>query len=120
MDDIWYMIPGFNGYEINKSGQVRSMKMMYADPGHIMKQNKYGYYTLSNNENKRIRISYDELYDITFNSGEKMYTRIDKEVYMGSRNKFVKREPIRDDTPTSLNFSNCIEEVLIRPIYYDL
>ena len=37
---LWYMIEGFNGYEINKEGVVRSMKMMNADPGHLLKLDK--------------------------------------------------------------------------------
>lgn len=40
---IWYMIDGFNGYEINENGDVRSMKMMWKDPGHLLKKDKYGY-----------------------------------------------------------------------------
>ena len=41
-NDIWFYIPGFNGYQINKEGLVRSMKMMYKNPGHILKKDKSG------------------------------------------------------------------------------
>ena len=84
---MWYMIKGFNGYEINEQGVVRSMKMMNANPGHLLKQDKHGYYTLSNDENKRVRISPQQLLDIVFNSGNPLIPRNENAVYMGSRNK---------------------------------
>ena len=84
---LWYMIEGFNGYEINEEGQVRSMKMMHKNPGHLLKPDKYGYYSLSNNENKRVRISPQELLDIVFNSGKPLKPRNENAVYMGGRNK---------------------------------
>lgn len=84
---MWYMIKGFNGYEINDEGIVRSMKMMYANPGHILKKDKHGYYTLSNNENKRVRMLPQQLLDIVFNSDEPPMVRPDDAVYMGGRNK---------------------------------
>lgn len=83
----WYMIEGFNGYEINKDGQVRSMKMMYANPGRLLKMDKHGYYTLSNNENKRVRIHKDELLRIVFHSGLDLVPRPENAVYLGGRNK---------------------------------
>ena len=83
----WYMIEGFNGYEINKNGVVRSMKMMNADPGHLLKKDKYGYYTLTNNFNKRIRISPEKLLDIVFNQGNPLRPRPDNAIYLGGRNK---------------------------------
>ena len=84
---LWYMIEGFNGYEINKNGDVRSMKMMNADPGHLMKLDKYGCYTLSNNFNKRVRITPKELLDIVFNSGNPLRPRPEDSIYLGGRNK---------------------------------
>ena len=56
-NDIWFYIPGFNGYQINKEGLVRSMKMMYKNPGHILKKDKSGKYTLTNDNNERARAS---------------------------------------------------------------
>lgn len=84
---IWYMIEGFNGYEINKEGVVRSMKMMKSNPGHLLKQNKYGEYTLTNNRNERVRVTPRELLDIVFNSGHELRPRNENDVYLGSRNK---------------------------------
>lgn len=83
---IWYMIKGFNGYEINEKGQVRSMKMMNADPGHLLKLNN-GYYTLSDNQNKRVRRTPQQLLDIVFNNGLPLIPRNEEFIYMGGRNK---------------------------------
>lgn len=84
---MWYMIEGFNGYEINEEGIVRSMKMMYANPGHHLKLSKEGYYTLSNNENKRVRKTPKELVNLVFHSGKPLIPRDENAVYLGSRNK---------------------------------
>ena len=93
---IWYMIEGFNGYEINKDGVVRSMKMMNAKPGHHIKlydEDKDGnpidppYYILSNNFNKRVKMTPEELLNIVFHSGLPLKPRKEEAVYMGSRNK---------------------------------
>lgn len=88
---MWYMIEGFNGYEINEEGIVRSMKMMNANPGHQIKlYRKYeddAYYILSNNFNKRVKMTQKQLLDIVFNSGLPLVTRQDNAIYMGSRNK---------------------------------
>lgn len=83
----WYMIEGFNGYELNENGVVRSMKMMNANPGHLLKKDDYGYYTLSNNENKRVRIHPNELLNIVFHSGHPLRPRPDNAIYLGGRNK---------------------------------
>lgn len=83
----WFMIEGFNGYELNENGEVRSMKMMHANPGHLLKQDKNGDYTLSNNENKRVKISPEELLHIVFHSGHPLRPRPDNAIYMGGRNK---------------------------------
>lgn len=84
---LWYMIEGFNGYEINEEGTVRSMKMMNANPGHLLKLDKHGYYTISNNENKRVRKTPEELVKLVFHSGLPLKPRNEEAVYLGSRNK---------------------------------
>lgn len=84
---LWYMIEGFNGYEINKDGVVKSMKRMYACPGHILKKDDDGYYTLTNNRNKRIKIKPEKLLDIVFNQGHELRPREQEYIYMGGRNK---------------------------------
>lgn len=107
----WYMIEGFNGYEINERGNVRSMKMMYADPGHLLKLDKSGRYTLSNNENKRVKITPKELLDIVFNSGHDLVIRPDDAVYLGGRNKhFYFDEGVNPkyNNPYRMDFSSLI------------
>ena len=87
---LWYMIEGFNGYEINEDGVVRSMKMMNANPGHCIKLYTDGfepYYILSDNFNKRVRKTQRELLDLVFNSGLPLKPRNENAVYMGGRNK---------------------------------
>lgn len=108
---LWYMIEGFNGYEINEEGIVRSMKMMNANPGHLLKLDKYGYYTLSDNKNKRVRRTPQQLIDLVFNSGLPLKPRNENAVYMGSRNKhFYFDEGIypKEDNNYKMDFSKFI------------
>ncbi len=87
---LWYMIDGFNGYEINEDGIVRSMKMMNANPGHHLKlytDKKEPYYILSNNFNKRVKVTQKELLYIVFNSGKPLKPRNEDAIYLGGRNK---------------------------------
>lgn len=109
---IWYMIDGFNGYEINENGDVRSMKMMWKNPGHLLKKDKYGYYTLTNNFNKRVRISPEELLRIVFHSGNPLRPRPEDAVYLGGRNKrFYFDEgiyPTPDSNTVKVDFSQFI------------
>ena len=88
----WRMIPGFNGYEINREGVVRSMKNMNADPGHILKRDGTKY-TLSDNFNNRVRMDYRVLLEIAYS--ERRYDRQENQVYTGSRNKGVRKETPR-------------------------
>lgn len=85
--NIWYHIPGYNGYQINRKGEVRSMKMMWSDPGHLLKRNKYGSYTLTNNQNKRVTVQPKVLLDATFNGVGDPIAVMEHDVYLGGRNK---------------------------------
>lgn len=108
---MWYMIEGFNGYELNEQGVVRSMKMMWKNPGHVLKLDKYGCYTLTNNFNKRVRITPKELLKIVFDSGHPLKPRPDNAVYMGGRNKkFYYDEGVypKDGKPAMMDFSQFI------------
>ena len=107
----WYMIKGFNGYEINEQGTVRSMKMMNANPGYLIKLHKKGYYTLSNNENKRVKMTPGELLSIVFHEGNELVPRPDDAIYLGSRNKhFYFDEGVNPkyDNPYRMDFSSLI------------
>ena len=64
---IWYRIPGFPGYEItdiNGSTLIRSFKQRkkYAF-GTVVKPNN-GFWTISNSNNQRVKISYNELWNL--------------------------------------------------------
>jgi len=90
--DVWYMIPGFNGYEINEDKVVRSMKRFNAVPGYLIKLYKGGYYELSDNHCKRVRKTPDELWDLVQeqikNSKAQVRVREDYHNHISSRNKF--------------------------------
>ena len=112
---LWYMIEGFNGYEINEEGVVRSMKMMNAKPGHQIKiytdDGPEPYYILSNNFNKRVRVTRKKLLDIVFHSGLPLKPRKEEAIYLGSRNKhFYFDEGIypKDDNNHKMDFSKFI------------
>ena len=96
-NNVWFYIPGFNGYQINKEGLVRSMKMMYKNPGHILKRDKSGKYTLTNDNNERIRISSKELIDITFNREINLVPAMENEVYLGGRNRAFAKNPYKKE-----------------------
>ena len=89
--NAWFYIPGFNGYQINPyTREIKSMKMMYANPGHILKprRKKDNVYELTDNDNKRILIPYEKLYDITFiNKKEPIQKAMPGTTQLGSRNK---------------------------------
>ena len=112
---LWYMIEGFNGYEINEEGIVRSMKMMRANPGHQIKlydeNTENPYYILSNNFNKRVKAYQKDLLNIVFHSGLPLKPREENVIYMGSRNKhFYFDEGIypKDNNNYKMDFSKCI------------
>lgn len=108
---MWYMIEGFNGYEINEQGVVRSMKMMKANPGHQIKLYDEGYYILSDNKNRRVKRTPQELLDIVFNSGNPLVERPEHAIYLGSRNKrFYFDEGIypKDENTHVMDFSKFI------------
>ena len=92
----WFHIPGYNGYQINPiRREVRSMKMMYADPGHVLKPvwesktnvlNKS--YLLTADNGKRKRVEYLALLENTFGDPErKPITAMENSTYLGARQK---------------------------------
>ncbi len=87
----WYMIPGFNGYEINENLQIRSMKMFRANPGHLLKKQN-GKYVLSNDHNKRVRITPEKAWELVQElkrtSPGDVHVREDTDIHITSRNHF--------------------------------
>ena len=68
---LWYYIEGFNGYEISNDGYIRSMKhyKKYPTGMLIRPKTKDGQtFELSDDYNRRIKISKSELWNIAMNS----------------------------------------------------
>lgn len=79
----WYVIPGFTAYDINKrTNQIRSHKHPYKNSHHIMKE-KNGCVTLTDDYGKSKRISVDNLYYRTFQSGAELIPRADSDIWLG-------------------------------------
>lgn len=88
----WYTIPGFTSYEINiHTRKVRSLKHYKKDCFHIMKATKHGIVQIVDDTGKPIRISQDELYNLTFNSGYKLMPREDGAVYKSGMVKGMRK-----------------------------
>ena len=64
IEDVWYDIPAYPGYQINRDGIVRSMKFMYYDPGKIMNV-RNGKITLSASGKKKVESVFN-LLNMTF------------------------------------------------------
>lgn len=79
----WYIIPGYRCYEINiHDRRIRSLKHWKSDRFHIMKE-KDGKVTLVNDYGKSTRVKVDDMYNRTFNEGNKLYPRGDYEYWTG-------------------------------------
>ena len=92
-NDIWYMIPGFNGYEINKFKQIRSFKNYRVFPrGYLIKtyRDRKGkhYIHLTDNNNIRRKMYIDDLWTLVQKDPNK-YIRTTSDTYGGSRNKII-------------------------------
>ena len=92
--DAWFHIPGFNGYQINPyRQQIRSMKMMYKDPGHVLKPKSRNtdldfIYELTADDGRRVRVRYSTLLSNTFENPEIKPQAVDENsTYLGARQK---------------------------------
>ena len=66
---LWYDIPGFNGYEMSDYGLVRSMKHFQRYPfGMLIRFDDKENYILSNSYNNRLRIPRKDLWDLVVNN----------------------------------------------------
>lgn len=62
-NQLWYKIPGFNGYEISDHGNVRSMKNFNVYPwGNLVRITRTGYCQLSTNQNMRVTVHVTDLW----------------------------------------------------------
>ena len=96
---LWYAIPGFNGYEISDKGYLRSMKHYKQYPFGILLKPVKGttdIFELSDNNNERVKINIARLYNIAMNSQQPAYyPRGTCTTLISSRNQsiFIKRKP---------------------------
>ena len=87
---LWYEIPGFNGYEMSDYGLVRSMKYFQRLPfGMLIKFSGNEIYILSNNNNDRIKVPRKDLWDLVVNNPNPTpgYPRTTSQTDCYSRNK---------------------------------
>lgn len=85
---LWWSIPGFNGYEMSDYGFVRSMKYFQRCPfGMLIKFDSKGYYILSDNNNDRIKIHRKELWDLVISNPYSPQPRRTCQTDCYSRNK---------------------------------
>lgn len=131
---LWYYIPGFNGYEISNLGNVRSMKHFKQYPYGLLircKKNSKGekIFELSNDQNERVRISDKELWNLAINNPYTMayYPRPTYVSTMSSRNNriFLKRDRTKKKKKELSNETFFPQftvipdkEDLINPIYF--
>ena len=91
--DLWFHIPGFNGYQINPyKKEIRSMKMMFRDPGHILKPKSANTidktFELTSDNGKRVRVKYSKLYECTFKNPVFKPQPVDSNsTYLGARQR---------------------------------
>lgn len=95
----WYRIPGFNGYEVNSNGVVRSFKNYNKYPyGYILKWYKNKPYTwqLTDNSNDRKVVTIDEIYKAIIDYPYKMQPRLYNYTDISSRNKILEHPKPKD------------------------
>lgn len=132
---LWYYIPGFNGYEISNLGNIRSMKHFNQYPYGLLircKMNNKGerIFELSNDQNERVRISDKELWNLAMNNPYTMpyYPRATCVSTMDSRNNriFIKRNKTKYKKKDSISNETFFphftvipdKKDIINPIYF--
>lgn len=87
---LWWRIPGFNGYEMSDYGYIRSMKYFQRLPfGMLIKFDNNEYYTLSDDNNDRIKVHRMDLWDLVVTNPytEPGYPRSTNQTDCYSRNR---------------------------------
>jgi hypothetical protein len=64
----WYDIPNYNGYQISTTGHIRSLKHYKKYPFGILIKHKNNLFTLTNSNNIRTTVSYNEIVNLVKNS----------------------------------------------------
>ena len=127
--DAWFHIPGFNGYQINPHRrQIRSMKMMFKNPGHILKpksQSKINEldktYELTADNAKRVKVKYLTLFENTFNNPDIKPQMVDtNSTYLGARQKvYSSHYTIPDKNTYKLDLSKNVVGDKTQPIKFE-
>lgn len=135
---MWYNIPGYNGYEISDQGYVRSMKNFRKYPYGMLirpKVTKHGdtYFELSDDFNRRQRLSVEEIWDLAMKNPYKnnSYPRSTWVTDNQSRNplafSYKRMEPKKPETYSYVEFpviKDIPEDITIKtvtlksPIYF--
>lgn len=125
----WYTIPGFTSYEINiRTKDIRSNKHFKKDSHHIMKVYDDGNVRIVNDYGEPTRISPEEAYNLTFNSGHKLNPRGDYDVYKsgmikGMRNSKAGLTKHKEEQFIEINFYDALKRSstdLIKPFTINL
>lgn len=87
----WYSIPGFSSYDINyNTGEIRSCK--HFNTGfHIMKVTN-DKVTLVDDKGNSKRMKVKDLYNITFNMGNKLEPRGEYDMYCGGMKRVNRKK----------------------------
>lgn len=125
---LWYYIPGFNGYEISDRGVVRSMKHFKKYPygvllhGKVLDNNDC-IFTLSDNNNKRVQITRNTLWALAINNKNPVagYPRRTYQTDIASRNQqiFIHRETNNQGEKLFTPQFTTIKEELETPIFFE-
>lgn len=126
-DVTWYMIPGFNGYECDDYGHIRSMKYYKSNPGRILKGLGNNMYKLTTDNNDTVIVSYDYVYKLATSKNNinnvAKNIRSNNQYYGGGRNKVIlgNKKTEKMGLTYGMNFMDLVEDnkKTIRPIYYD-
>lgn len=71
---VWYLIPGFNGYEINNLKSIRSFKYYHKYPlGIMVPMTKDNIVIISDDNNIRRKMKVDDLYNMAIEYQNKEY-----------------------------------------------
>lgn len=123
----WYTIPGFTAYEINvHDRRVRSNKHFNKQSHHIMKVYDDDKVRIVDDFGKPKRVTVDDLYELTFNSGHKLNPRGDYYVYKGGMIKGLRNsipEVVESEKYIELDFYNALKgsaNQLIKPFTINL
>lgn len=124
---MWYNIPGYNGYEISNQGYIRSMKNFRRYPyGMLIRpiKDKKGnnYFELSDDFNHRKKLSIQEIWNLAMNNPYKnnSYPRSTWITDSRSRNPLAFSHSRTDSKPIKQETYSYVEFPIIKDIDNDI